>query len=40
MVSKKDFVGAIERIKISLSREDVTKVWNYIDSGQKGHITL
>ena len=31
-VLKKDFVSAVERMRISLSREDVTKVWNYIDS--------
>jgi len=39
-VSKKDFVDAVERIKISLSREDVKKVWDYIDSAQQGFITL
>ena len=27
-------------MRISLSREDVTKVWNYIDSHQRGFIDL
>ena len=31
-VRKSDFVQAVERMRISLAREDVTKVWNYIDS--------
>ena len=31
-VRKQDFVAAVERMRISLSREDITKVWNYIDS--------
>ena len=39
-VNKKDFQTAIERMRISLSREDVTKVWNYIDSHQRGFIDL
>lgn len=39
-VSKKDFATAVERLRISLSREDVTKVWNYIDCQQQGYITL
>ena len=37
-VLKKDFVSAVERMRISLSREDVTKVWNYIDSKHQGFI--
>ena len=37
-VKKSDFISAIERMRISLSREDITKVWNYIDSSQKGYI--
>lgn len=37
---KSDFVSAVERMRISLAREDVTKVWNYIDSAQQGHISL
>ena len=36
----KDFQTAIERMRISLSREDVNKVWNYIDSHQRGFIDL
>lgn len=39
-VSKSDFVSAVERARISLSREDVNKVWNYIDAGQQGFIKL
>ena len=30
----------IERMKISLSREDIGKVWNYIDAEQQGYIQL
>lgn len=37
-VRKSDFVTAVERMRISLAREDVTKVWNYIDSAQQGFI--
>jgi len=33
-VRKSDFISAVERMRISLSREDITKVWNYIDSKQ------
>jgi len=39
-VRKVDFVQAVERVRISLSREDVTKVWNYIDSQQMGYISM
>ena len=31
-VNKKDFTTAVERMRISLSRDDVNKVWNYIDA--------
>ena len=31
-VSKKDFTTAVERMRISISRDDVSKVWNYIDA--------
>ena len=37
-VKKSDFISAVERMRISLSREDITKVWNYIDSKQVGYI--
>ena len=37
-VRKSDFVSAVERMRISLSREDTTKVWNYFDSAQVGYI--
>ena len=30
-VKKSDFIQSIERARISLAREDVGKVWNYID---------
>ena len=33
-VRKSEFISAIERMRISLAREDITKVWNYIDSKQ------
>lgn len=39
-VRKSDFVSAVERMRISLSREDINKVWNYIDSKQQGFIQL
>ena len=39
-VKKSDFISAVERMRISLSREDITKVWNYIDSKQVGYIGL
>ena len=39
-VRKNDFVSAIDRMRISLAREDVQKVWNYIDSSQQGFITM
>ena len=39
-VRKSDFISAIERARISLARDDVTKVWNYIDSNQQGYIKL
>lgn len=39
-VRKTDFFAAVERMRISLSREDITKVWNYIDAKQQGYITL
>ena len=31
-VRKTDFISMIERMKISLSRDDISKVWNYIDA--------
>jgi len=39
-VRKMDFVAAVERMRISMSREDVNKVWNYIDAGQQGFISM
>ena len=39
-MNKNDFKTAVERIRISLSRDDITKVWNYIDSKQRGFIDL
>ena len=39
-VKKSDFIQSIERARISLAREDVGKVWNYIDQKQQGYITL
>lgn len=39
-IRKSDFLSAVERMRISLSREDVTKVWSYIDSKQQGFIQL
>ena len=37
-ISKSDFLSAVERLRISLSREDSNKVWNYFDSNQQGFI--
>jgi len=37
-VTKKDFQSAVERLRISLARDDITKVWNYIDASQQGFI--
>ena len=31
-VSKKDFFSSVERMRISLAREDVAKIWNYLDA--------
>ncbi len=31
-VKKADFIQSVERARISLAREDVVKVWNYIDA--------
>ena len=39
-VKKVDFLAAVERMRISMSREDITKVWGYIDVKSKGYITL
>ena len=39
-VRKTDFVSMIERMKISLSRDDISKVWNYIDAKQQGYIQV
>ena len=39
-VRKSDFISAVERARISLAREDINKVWNYIDSNQQGYIQL
>jgi Ca2+-binding EF-hand superfamily protein len=33
-VRKSDFTQAVERMRISIAREDVQKVWNYIDAKQ------
>ena len=37
-VRKSDFIAAVERMRISLSREDCNKVWNYMDAKQAGFI--
>ena len=39
-VRKMDFISMVERMKISLSREDISKVWNYIDAKQQGYIQV
>ena len=39
-VRKTDFVAAVERMRISIAREDMQKVWNYIDAKQQGWIGL
>ena len=39
-VKKSDFISSVERMRISLTREDITKIWNYIDSKQQGYIQL
>ena len=31
-IGKTDFFSAVERMRISLSREDANKVWNYLDT--------
>lgn len=30
----------MERMRISLAREDITKVWNFIDANKAGYIQL
>lgn len=39
-VNKKDFATAVERMRISISREDVTKIWNHLDAQNRGFILL
>ena len=39
-VNKNDFKTAIERLRISLAREDINKVWAYIDARRRGYIQL
>ena len=39
-VTKKDFIMAVERMRISISRDDVSKVWGHIDSQGRGYIML
>ena len=39
-INKQDFQTAVERLKISLAREDVSKVWSYIDFKQQGFIQI
>lgn len=39
-VTKKDFTTAVERMRISISRDDVSKVWNHLDSQGRGFIML
>jgi len=39
-ISKPDFTSAVERMRISLSREDANKVWNYLDTNKNGYIQL
>lgn len=39
-IDKKDFHSAVERMRISLSRDDANKVWNYLDMNGNGHIQL
>lgn len=39
-VKKSDFVSAVERMRISLAREDVSKVWNYIDAKNQGWVSM
>ena len=38
-VKRQDFLQAVEKMRISLSREDVTKVFQKIDSNGIGHFT-
>ena len=39
-IAKHDFFSAVERMRISLSREDANKVWNYLDTNKNGFIQL
>ena len=39
-ISKKDFFSVVERLRISLSREDANKVWDYLDMNKNGFIQL
>ena len=39
-VRKSDFMQAVERMRISLAREDVAKVWGFLDTTKAGHIQL
>ena len=39
-VRKSDFLQAVERMRISLAREDVTKVWGFLDTNKAGYIQL
>lgn len=37
-IDRKDFYSAIDRMRISLSREDANKVWDYLDMNKNGYI--
>lgn len=39
-VRKSDFLGGVERMRISLAREDAAKVWTYLDFAGKGYIQV
>ena len=39
-VNRADFVSAIERMRISVSKEDTRKIWNYLDEKKAGFIQL
>ena len=39
-VKKTDFVAAVEKMRISLSREDINKVFAKIDSNKVGYFTF
>ena len=39
-IKKADFQSAVERIRISISRDDINKVWNNLDEKGVGYILL